>query len=194
MTELMSPATVTDSPAPEIGWNADWGMAASIPEKDYYSLLQSTLQTSIPDLEMMRENVYPFERNFDELDFEAYDHLRNFQADLLVIRIGENVSTDMLDGWNFSERLQAFAEYLTGGPDARVIVTTTFWENSLINEQLLNAAHEKGWETVELSHLGHDEQNMAIDEYENEAVARHPNDTGMEAIATLLEARILKKE
>ncbi|MFC4870357.1 hypothetical protein [Negadavirga shengliensis] len=179
--------------APDIGWHADWGMAASARENDFCSLLEASLLADFPELAFMRENVYPFERHYDDLDFEQYAYLKEFAADLLVIRLGENVNTDKLEGWNFSERLQAFTDYLTGETGARIIVTTTFWENAVVNEQLLHAAGVEGWETVSLSHLGEDEQYMAIGAFENPDVARHPNDKGMRAIANLILQSILAR-
>ncbi|UCS94523.1 hypothetical protein KZP23_05740 [Echinicola marina] len=38
-------------------------MAASAADKDYFSVLSDSLNTLNPDIEVMRENVYPFERN-----------------------------------------------------------------------------------------------------------------------------------
>lgn len=183
--------SITYHPAtPDIGWDGDWGMAASALEKDYCSLLEISLRDRYPTLDFRRENLYPFERHFDDLDFEKYAYLKEFSPDLLIIRLGENVDTDKLDKWNFSMRLQELAAYLTPG---RIILTTTFWDNGLVNKQLLHAAENQGWDTVELSHLGEEERYMAIGEFENPEVARHPNDNGMKAIAEQILEVIWKK-
>lgn len=174
-----------------IGWNADWGMAASAPEKDYFSRLEDSLKNHFPGLQMIRENVFPFERQFGSLDFSVYGHLREFNADLLIIRLGENVPLEELMDKNLSERLQKFTTYLTSG-SARVIVTGTFWPNPQVNAQLLHAAESQGWEFVELSDLGQGTEYMALGEFENESVARHPNNLGMEVIASRIIQQILK--
>lgn len=177
-------------PDAAIGWNADWGMAASAPDKDYFSLLEDSLRYHLPELEMMRENVYPFERKFSSLDFAMYEHLRDFQADMLVIRLGENIPLENLEGWNFSQSLREFAAFLSSG-QTRVLLTTTFWPNTAVNDQLLHAAAEMNWQVVQLSQLGAQDSYMAMEEYSNESVARHPNDQGMQAISRLIAGKIL---
>lgn len=179
-------------PDPTIGWNADWGMAASAPDKDYFSQLRDSLQSHLPGLQLIRENVYPFERQFASLDYSQYQHLRDFKADLLIIRLGENVSPEALQEWNFSEELQNFAGYLTSG-DGRVIISSTFWPNPRVNEQLHHAASHGKWEFVELSDLGQVAGFMALKDFKNESVASHPNNLGMEIIARRLISQILKK-
>ncbi|WP_154855176.1 SGNH/GDSL hydrolase family protein [Cyclobacterium xiamenense] len=177
-------------PEPAIGWNADWGMAASSPERDYFSRLKDSLQLHMPDLEMIRENVFPFERSFASLDQSQYQELREFDADLLVIRLGENVSPSALREWNFSEALQDFSAYLVPS-EARVILTTTFWPNPEVNQHLRHAASQQGWEVVELSDLGQEARYMALGGFSTESVGRHPNDLGMAVISQRLTRQIL---
>lgn len=178
-------------PKPEIGWNADWGMAASAPEKDFFSLLASRLEVDFGEVEMIRENVFPFEQRFYDFNFDQYESLRQFDADLLIIRLGENVMTADVQGWNFSKSLQQFSDYLLEKPSSKVILTTTFWGNETVDSQLLHAADEKGWTTVTLSHLGREDQYMAIGEFESQSVSRHPNDSGMQVIADLIHKAII---
>lgn len=177
-------------PDVSIGWNADWGMAASAPDKDYFSLLQDSLQLHLPGLQMIRENVFPFERQFTTIDFTQYEHLKAFQADLLVIRLGENIPLENLAGWNFSQSLQNFAGYLCTD-QTRVVLTSTFWPNPAVNAQLHHAASQMDWQVVELSQLGTETKYMALGEYVNESVARHPNNLGMQAISRLIARKII---
>lgn len=170
-------------PDASIGWDADWGMAASRPELDYVSVLTGLLQNREPLTAVKRENVYPFERGYDGFNFESYASLKDFGADLLIIRLGENVNEEKLGEDVFKNSLQGFVEYLSGGKEIDVIVTTTFWENVPVSKQLVEAGEESGWNIVHLSDLGQDDQYMAIDQFENDAVSRHPNDLGMEEIA-----------
>ncbi|SHM37463.1 hypothetical protein SAMN04488057_101253 [Cyclobacterium lianum] len=179
-------------PEAAIGWNGNWGMAATAPDKDYFSLLQDSLGVHLPELEMIRENVFPFERQFTTLDFNQYDYLKAFQPDLLIIRLGENVPLENIDGWNFSQSLRDFAAYL-GTAQTRVLLTTTFWPNPLVNEQLLHAATASRWEVVDLSPLGTESVYMALGEYSNESVARHPNNLGMQAISRQIARQLLRE-
>jgi len=173
-------------PAPEIGWNHAWGMAASAPEKDFFSVLSDSLRTYNPDIEVIRENVYPFERHFSTLDFEEYKGLKEFEPDMLIVRLGENVNTDEVVNNNFGIALIDFVNYLKGSEKTKVLVTTTFWNNPKMNQQLTWAAGREGWDLVNITPLSDLPENMALGEYEHEGVARHPSDRGMKEIARLI--------
>ena len=95
-----------------------------------------------------------------------------------------------LEGWNFSQSLREFAAFLSSR-QTRVLLTTTFWPNTAVNDQLLHAAAEMNWQVVQLSQLGAQDSYMALEEYSNESVARHPNDQGMQAISSLIAGKIL---
>lgn len=173
-------------PDASIGWDASWGMAASRSDLDYVSVLTALLENKHPLVEVKRENVYPFERGYDGFSFSTYGYLRDFKADFLIIRLGENVDEKKLGEDVFKHALKDFVNYLSGGRKVDVIVTTTFWENAPVSMQLIEAGEESGWHIVHLSDLGQDDQYMAIGQFENDAVSRHPNDAGMNEIASRL--------
>lgn len=170
-------------PDNSIGWNADWGMAATIPGRDYVSLLTQLIRKREPDVAVTRENVYPFERNYDKFDWDTYSYLRALEVDLLIVRLGENVNEEKLGEDVFKTALQGFVNYLSGGRNIEVIVTTTFWENIPVTRQLIKAGEESGWKIVHLSDLGQEDRFMALGKFDNDAVSRHPNDLGMAEIA-----------
>ncbi|MBI0400871.1 SGNH/GDSL hydrolase family protein [Cyclobacterium marinum] len=172
-------------PDSSIGWNANWGMAASGPDQDYFSLLKADLQKHTAELDMIRENVYPFERGFETIDYDQYEHLKVFQADIIIIRLGENIQDEEIANWNLAEAIEEFAFYF-GREDTKYIVTTTFWPRPLVNEQLIHVANKNLWKVVDISDLGSDPDNMAIGKFENQAVASHPNDQGMKGISAAL--------
>tara|TARA_R110002124_G_scaffold188441_3_gene355616 strand:+ start:3478 stop:4146 length:669 start_codon:yes stop_codon:yes gene_type:complete len=180
-------------PDPSIGRNGNWGMAANEADQDYFSLLKDNLQSYFPDLEMIRENVYPFERQFETIDFEQYSHLREFEADVIIIRLGENNIDAELSNWNLAESIQDFAFYL-GTTNTKFIITTTFWPSPNVNEQLRHVASQNHWEFVDISAFGSNPANMAIGQFEDNAVASHPNDQGMLAISKALSTKILAIE
>ncbi|WP_137401522.1 SGNH/GDSL hydrolase family protein [Echinicola rosea] len=173
-------------PAPDIGWNNSWGMAASSPEKDYFSILKKSLENHNPNVQVIRENVYPFEVYFSSLDYAEYADLKGFGADMVIVRLGENVNTDQVKDHNFGEALISFVNYLKKDQESKVVVSTTFWPNPVMNEQLRWAANKENWFLIDITYLSEDDVNMALGEYENEGVARHPGDTGMMEIARLI--------
>jgi len=170
-------------PAPEIGWNGNWGMAASAPGKDYFSVLESLVKSKNPEANLKSENVYPFERGFSSFDFSFYEHLRDFNPDVLIIRFGENIGEAEINGNELGESIKNFVDYLANGRKIEVIVTTTFWYSEKVNQQLVLAAQNNNWKLVQLTDLGSKEENMAIGLFANESVARHPGNLGMERIA-----------
>lgn len=168
-------------PASEIGWNGSWGMAASAPGKDYFSVLESLVKSKKPEANLKSENVYPFERGFSSFDFSFYDHLKDFNPDILIVRFGENIGEAEINGNELSESIKLFVEYLANGRKMEVIVTTTFWYSQKVNQQLVFSAQANNWKLVHLTDLGFKEENMAIGLFANESVARHPGDLGMES-------------
>ncbi|WP_200975302.1 hypothetical protein [Echinicola sp. 20G] len=179
-------------PAPEIGWNNAWGMAASAPENDFFSVLSDSLRNHNPEIEIVRENVYPFEKFFGTLDFSQYEELKDLETELLIIRLGENVNTNDVEDHNFANALIDFAAYLKGSEETDVIITTCFWQNPIMNEQLKWAAQKEGWTLVDITYLSTNDANMALGEFEVEGVSRHPSDQGMKEIARLIWEHIMR--
>jgi hypothetical protein len=179
-------------PSAEIGWSGNWGMAASSPDKDYFSLLEDFVRSKKSDAVLLRENVYPFERGFESFDFTFYDHLKDFEPDILIIRFGENIDSETIEGNMLATSIQNFVDFLADGREIQVVVTTTFWPNEIVNQQLILSAERNNWELVRLSDLGSIEENMAIGLFSHEGVARHPGDLGMERIAARI-FNVLKK-
>lgn len=170
-------------PSAEIGWSGNWGMAASSANKDYFSLLEDLVRSKKPDAVLLRDNVFPFERGFESFDFTFYDHLKDFEPDILIVRFGENIDSESIEGNNLAKSIRDFVDFLAAGREMQVVVTTTFWPNEIVNQQLILSAESNKWELVRLSDLGSLEENMAIGLFSHEGVARHPGDLGMERIA-----------
>ncbi|WP_188439142.1 SGNH/GDSL hydrolase family protein [Belliella aquatica] len=179
-------------PTPEVGWNNAWGMAASEPSKDFISQLRAKLQVESPEIVLKGVNVFPFERGFDNFDFAAYDSLLDFKPDIIVIRYGENVDASTVESDNLKIASLNFMNYFFEDRPSKVIVTTTFWNNAITNDQLRRLAAEQNWELVELSDLGDYQENMAIGKFDNVGVATHPGDLGMERIANRIFSGLKK--
>ena len=79
-------------PKAEIGWNYDWGMAASAPEKDYVHRLYTTLCEAGENTYFMIRQGSNWEIGYDDPDIlERFAAERDFAADIVVYRLGENV-------------------------------------------------------------------------------------------------------
>ncbi len=166
-------------PLKEIGWERDWGMAASAPEKDYVHRLFAMLTENGQDVLMRIRQCANWERKFlEEGILSNYDEDREFNADVVVFRLGENVAEE--DRPYFKEPMKKFIEHIC--PNGKVIFTTCFWENPIIDKAIQEVAKERG-EVCIAGDFARDEKNMALGQFAHGGVSVHPSDAGMEAIA-----------
>ncbi len=175
--------------APHIGWHHSWGMAASEREKDYLHLVVKRCEEKFGSVSYCICNVGKWEQHFsDERVIEEFAKAKEFGADIVIARLGENVPVEGISGEEFYQSYQAFLRYYTQGA-SRVIVTDLFWEHELLDGAIERLCADEGYEFVSIRDLGYDENNKAIGQFENVSVNLHPNDRGMAKIAQ----RILEK-
>lgn len=174
-------------PLAEIGWERDWGMAASAPECDYVHRLTSRLFEGEDTFVMVRQFA-SWERDYHEpglLDTYVSEH--DFMADEVIFRLGENVKPLQNDEEEaaFLDAILAFVARINpkGG---KVYFTTCFWKNERVDRAIRTAAARLSMPLIDLNALGEDEENMAVGLFEHRGVAHHPGDLGMERIAGLL--------
>ena len=176
--------------APNIGWNDDWGMAASALEKDYVHLVSAGIEGLAgkkPELKLA--NIADFERNLATYDIAAKLKAEfDFKPTLIIIAIGENVP-----GLKNDEAKAQFTTSLgkllvaakESGAKPTLIVRSCFWGDKAKDEILQQACVAAGGTFVDIGALGKDESYYARAErkFEHAGVAAHPGDKGMAAIA-----------
>lgn len=173
-------------PLAEIGWENDWGMAASAPEKDYVHRLYAMLCDAGQDVFMRIRQCSYWEGNFDKEDIlSEYDEERMFDADVVVFRLGENVRSQ--DQAALREGLERFAAHIC--PSGKILFVTCFWDNPFVDEVIRAVANARG-DTCLNGFLAHDDKNMALGQFWHEGVSIHPSDEGMEKIAKLIFERL----
>lgn len=179
-------------PKADIDWSGNWGMAASAEAKDYVHVFTASLaqkQGSTP--EILVKNIADFERAHQGYDFtkklkEAID----FQADLIVLAIGENVlalkTAD--EKTKLEEAVTKLLTTLKGDRKPVILVRSCFWANAAKDESLRGACDAVSGIYVDLSALGKDNSHFgkAEREFKHAGVANHPGDKGMAAIAAAL--------
>ncbi len=172
------------SPAPQIGWNNEWGMAASALEKDYVHILISKIREKNPDAAFCIAQVADWEREFmhGEDVLPKYKEASDFGADLIIVRCIENCPYDTFDSEKFIEEYNKLIDYFNKDKKAKIIITTGFWKHKG-NEAIRRAAKEKGYPVVELGDLGEMDEMKAVGLFDHEGVANHPGDKGMAMIA-----------
>lgn len=179
-------------PKADIDWSGNWGMAASTEAKDYVHVFTKALsekQGSAP--EILVKNIADFERAHQGYDCavklkEAID----FQADLIVLAIGENVPA--LKTAEAKTQLQAdvtaLLKSLQGSRKPVILVRSCFWANAAKDEALRGACESVSGIFCDISALSADKSlyGKAESEFKHAGVANHPGDKGMAAIADAL--------
>lgn len=180
------------APKEEIGWSGDWGMAASCKEKDYVHQVIARLKEQYGNISYCIAQAAKWEKEYWKgiaVHKEEYRRARSFAADLVIIRIGENIPHNKNEEIDckqyFNEMIRFFTEE---NPDAKVVVTDCFWRYDKLDNAIREIALERGYYFCKISDLEQDSATMALGEYAHEGVAVHPGDFGMSCIAD----RILK--
>lgn len=173
--------------APQLGWNTDWGMAATAEEKDYAHLLYAKIcgalkQQKAPELKLARIS--------DENHMKGWDGLKGNDADVIVIQVSDNYRGKP-NAEEFQNNYSQMIRDLRGDRDP-IIVCLTNWGGGKLNEMIRAAAKENKALSVNLAPLAADPQNKAGSEghFTNGGVNWHPGDRGMAAIADAAFAAI----
>ncbi|MCQ2400130.1 MAG: SGNH/GDSL hydrolase family protein [Clostridia bacterium] len=171
-------------PKEDIGWNRDWGMAASSPDKDYVHVLYSMLENAgLTPWFLVRQGAN-WEFDFENYDFtEKYKEDKKFGADIIVFRLGENVH-DLTEEKMpaFIEKATALLRFLSNG-STKFVFTTCFWEYKNLDDCVKKISSSFNSPLVLLGDLGHDEKMRSQEDFWHEGVKGHPGDLGMKTIA-----------
>lgn len=185
-------------PKADIDWFGNWGMAATAEAKDYVHVFTQALmekQGFAP--EILVKNIADFERSGE--GYAVTEKLKDaidFQADLIVLAIGENVPA--LKTAEEKTKLQAdvtaLLNSLKGAGKPTILVRSCFWANTAKDECLRGASESVGGIFVDISALSKDESNFGRSErpYKHAGVANHPGDKGMAEIAAALMGACFK--
>lgn len=171
-------------PLAAIGWNHNWGMAASAPEKDYLHILTRRFQQENPSIEIKSQNIAEWENTYWRYDLHRLDTIRASNPDLVLIRLGENVKGDSLVQHGFARQFVEMLRHVATD-STRIIVAASWWPGNPATTELERICKERGIEFVAMNQL-FVPANTAIGQYQNSGVASHPNDAGMQAIADLI--------
>lgn len=177
-------------PKADIGWDGNWGMAASCPEKDYVHLLMQKIEALHPDASHCICHVSNLERNYQNPEpfMKDYDSVKDFDADIIIFRFVENCPAQDFCAEDFRKFYAFLAKFLNPNHRANIIFTTGFWHHPG-DEVIQDVANQFQSPCVELGDLGEQDEMKAVGLFWHEGVASHPGDLGMKQIAE----RILKE-
>lgn len=178
-------------PNASLGWFGDWGMAASSIDKDYVHLVVAELDKRYGKVDYCIAQGAAWEwgyPNTEKVFEEFYSQVREFNADIIVIRIGENITAKKHLEIDCKPHFSKIVDLLVGDNAEKVIITDMFWY-AIYNDCFREVCEEKGYTFCHLTDLEEDESTMAKGLFEHAGVAGHPGDYGMQCIAN----RILDK-
>lgn len=181
------------APKPSIGWHGDWGMAASCEKNDYVHRVVQGLRERYGALDYCISQAASWELEYPDTErilAENYQPARDFVADIVIIRIGENIRRDMLQEVDGRPYFDKMIKFFVSNPSAKVIVTDNFWRIDAVNQMIYDVIKDNGYIYCKLSDLEQDGTTMAKGLFEHEGVAAHPGDYGMQCIAERILACI----
>jgi hypothetical protein len=170
--------SITYSPAsPSIGWNNNWGMAATVADSDYVHLLTAKFKKASPDCVVTATNISPFEFDWTTYNIDANLHtFKDLNPDLIILRIGENVNQVPLDTASFGAAYKSLINYFGTKP---VILGV----GSLWSRPVTDAVMAKYAQFFTLAPIGNDPTIYSFGLWTNFAVEQHPGNKGMRLIA-----------
>lgn len=180
----------------DLGWYNSCGMAASCTENDYVHRLVGMLGEKGFPVDKCIVNVADWERDYKNgdrvLSRGIYRSAADFDADIIILRFLENCPPD---NWNkplFKKHLLELMDYFNPSGKAQIILTTSFWRH-IGSESMEEIARENKLPCVGMTDLGDKDSMKAIGKFENEAVAMHPGDLGMESMAKRLLPAVINE-
>ncbi|WP_299284572.1 SGNH/GDSL hydrolase family protein [uncultured Mucilaginibacter sp.] len=172
---------------PSIGWNNNWGMAATAADSDYVHRLTTLFSKKNSNCKVTAFNIAAFETGFASYDFDAnLKTYRDSKPDLLIIRIGENVQ----DGFNatlFNTRYAALLAYFkSANPTIQVYAFGSFWPGKSVVDDIM----KKYSPFLSLSYLGNDRSNYSYGLWIDSGIQYHPSNKGMRLISAAIWQRV----
>jgi lysophospholipase L1-like esterase len=179
-----------NSPNESIGWKGDWGMAASAADKDFSSVLSKQLKQKFTpyNVTVTAKNIAVWEVDFQhELSIDSDTLTKKY--DVLIIRLGENVSTTASTFQNYEKELNNLINRFKS-KNTKVIITGNVWKSQKKDAIQEKIAKDNQYSYISLKNFQTNPDNYATGKFIDRQVAAHPSDQGMENIAELLFKQI----
>ena len=178
---ILGNSIVRHPPKPDIGWNNDWGMAASAKDSDFVHILIHDVQEKDDSVLFNFENIAGFESDYTMYPISTLDSFKN--PDMLIIKIGENVDGRKTVDSNFISHYDKLINWLDPNNKSVKIIVDGFWDNPGVNDKIKEYAIAHQYPFITTTDLSKDTTNEARGKFENKRVAIHPSDKGMRMIA-----------
>lgn len=179
---ILGNSIVRHGPLPSIGWNNNWGMAASSMDSDFVHILMRTIKQKDTSVKVLFENIASFEREFDTYNLKEADTFKSFKPDMIIMRICENISGDKAILRGFIQYYDALFRYIDPSNQSVKVITGGFWSNDAVTRMLSDYAYLKNHTFIDQSEI-YSNQTKAIVGFKDPGVQEHPNNLGMAKIS-----------
>ncbi len=82
---ILGNSIVRHSPRQEVGWNGDWGMAASVADSDFVHRIMNSIKINSINYKTSFLNIANFETGYFNYDLNKLDSLKN--SNVVIIKI-----------------------------------------------------------------------------------------------------------
>lgn len=174
-------------------WWGEWGMAASTRENDFVHKLESKINSRGLNYVCTPVNIANWETSLD-LNSVNFSALKIADYDVVVIRLGENISDDVESEVCEMALKELISSIKKQNKDIKIYMTGVFWPNASKETAIKNAASLENVKYINIDKFYTNENMHTLGDQvygddgllhtiEHGGVAAHPNDLGMEAIA-----------
>lgn len=186
---ILGNSIVEHGPAPQIGWNGSWGMAATTRDSDFVHLLISAIKEKDPAVTFAFANIggFEFKKDFN------YSRLDSFAApDMLILRFSENVNDTTVNKEELVKNYDKIIHYIDPEDKAVKVIVTGIWHRPKTHMIQKEYASKHHYLFVRNDDLLADSSNTARGLFANKDVAAHPSDKGMRQIKERIWEQIKK--
>lgn len=175
------------APAPELGWDGDWGMAAGRPEADYVHRLAAKFSAQNPDAPRVAVHAVGGGTLAGKLADAARLAAMARDADLIVVQLGEN-DHDLSDA-GFRDPYEKLLGLLRAANSSARILCTGVWAppagDTAKDAVIRSLCARHGALFADLAAANRDPLNRAhaTGRWTHVGVNWHPSDAGMAAYA-----------
>lgn len=179
---ILGNSIVRHGPRPEIGWTHNYGMAASAIDSDFVHILIRNIKAKDSTCEIMYENIADFEAGYWNWDYAKADTFARFNADMIIMRIAENVNDHLAEDSGFINHYEKLLNRVDSGHRAMIFVCNGWWENEHVNRLLQEYAEDHNYPFIDQAGLN-TVATKALGQYLDKGIQQHPNNLGMRLIA-----------
>lgn len=179
-------------PAPNLGWNGFYGMAASNENSDYTHQLLDLL--GINSQSAYIRNMYPLEVDSSPI-LEFKNQLEDLFAnsantDVVVLQLGDNTQNVKSATKELSISLNGIFNAIPKEIHSSVFCVSTYWGKSVVDNVIQGICQEHNANFVYIGDI-YPRQDLANDKYEHQGVNMHPKDKEMLMIAERIYGEIM---